>query len=139
MNQLRRGIMKFKAFWLHTNGEVIHVSSTHIAEVIKSPELFGYTRERIVAEYSTYREPMGHEGKVRHKIMADLIINSGWIRLRYNPRHDLWIVELKTYRTSEKTVLADFFSKPENVGTFQHSTVKITELCLSSCNELELI
>jgi hypothetical protein len=36
--------MKFNAYWLHQDGEVIPVETLHIAEIIKTPERFKYSR-----------------------------------------------------------------------------------------------
>lgn len=83
--------MNFKAYWINIGSEIVPVQSTHIAEVIKAPFRFGYTRERIDAEYAKFQEPIGHEGKARQLIMADLIRNHGWIRLRYTPKYDSWV------------------------------------------------
>ena len=60
-----RAPMTCKAYWLHITGDIIPVPVTHIAVVISHPEQFGYTRERIEAEYSACKEPIGHEGKAR--------------------------------------------------------------------------
>ncbi len=129
-------MMSFKAYWLHTNGEIVPVQTTHIAEVIKSPEHFGYTRERINAEYLTHKEPIGHEGKARQSIMANLIQNHGWIRARYTPRYDSWVVEVSILSDEVKLLLVRFFSNPDMKGTFYNATVRITELCSVEGNVL---
>jgi hypothetical protein len=120
--------MNSKAYWINTSGTIIPVLTTHIAEVIKTPAIFGYTMERIEAEYAICKEPVGHEGKARQAIMLDLISNGGWIRARYNPRYDSWVVELKVLSKDVNLLLAGFFSKPEIIGACQQSSVKITEL-----------
>ena len=119
--------MNCKAYWIHVNGEVIPAPTIHIAVVISNPEQFGYTRERIEAEYSVCNEPVGHEGKARQAIMGDLIRNHGWIRVRYTPRYDSWVVELNTLTVSVRLLLARFFSNPEIIGAAHNATVRITE------------
>lgn len=101
----------------------------HTAVVISNPEHFGYTRKRIEAEYSRCNEPIGHEGKTRQVIMADLIRNHGWIRVRYTPRYDSWVVELNTLYDSVRLLLARFFSNREIIGAAHNASVRITELC----------
>lgn len=121
--------MNCNAYWLHTSGEIIPVPTTHIAVVISHPEQFGYTRERIESEYTVCKEPVGHEGKARQAIMVDLIRNQGWIRVRYRPRYDSWVVEVDTLTDSVRQTLARFFNLPENIGATRHATVDIAELC----------
>jgi len=119
--------MNYKAYWIHVNGEIIPVPTIHIAVVISNPGHFGYTRERIEAEYSLCNEPVGHEGKARQAIMGDLIRNHGWIRVRYTPRYDSWVVELNTLTDSARLILERFFSNREIIDTFHNATVRITE------------
>jgi hypothetical protein len=120
--------MRQKAYWVHTNGEIIPVATIHITEVIKDPGRFGSTSEQIVAQYAECREPIGHEGRARQSIMSDLIHNNGWIRVRYTPRSDLWIVELAALNDDIRRVLAAFFKQPDVVGEYKYATVKIVEL-----------
>lgn len=129
--------MNIKAYWLHTDGAIIPVSVTHIAVVISHPEQFGYTLERIAAEYSACNEPIGYEGKARQKIMFNLIRNHGWIRVRYSPRYDSWIVEINTLSVSVRQMLVRFFSLLEIVGTANRATVKISELWLAEGQVLQ--
>jgi hypothetical protein len=121
--------MKCFAYWLNGDGETLPVTTTHIAEVVRLPSKFGYSLAQIEAEYLSYKEPIGFEGKARHMIMANLIINNGWIRIRYKPRNDLWVVELKALNRKVKLLLIDFFGKSEIVGNYNLSSVQITELC----------
>lgn len=120
--------MHYKAYWIHAGGEIIPVLTTHIAEVIKTPELFGYTRERIETIYASLKEPIGHEGKARQIIMMDIIQNHGWIRLRYTPRSDSWVVETKCLTGEIRQLLHLFFRSPDVVSKHPHSILRITEL-----------
>lgn len=120
--------MNYKAYWIHRTGEIFPVQTTHIAEVINAPQHFNYSRERIDAEYSFFQEPIGHEGKARQLIMANLIQNHGWIRIRYTPRNDSWVVEVNTLSEVVKKLLVRFFSDPEIVRNSPHSTIRVTEL-----------
>lgn len=120
--------MNYKAYWLNSNGIVIPVQSTHIAEVIKTPETFSYTREQIEAVYIKYHEPMGHEGKAREKIMQDLIKNHEWIRVRFKPTEDLWVIELHTLTDETMDQIKNLFNKSGVVGKSTHTEVRVTEL-----------
>ncbi|MEI8355180.1 MAG: hypothetical protein WCG31_03645 [Deltaproteobacteria bacterium] len=117
--------MKFNAYWIHIKGYVVPVPMTHIEAVILTPELFGYTRELIQEIYARHGEPMPIEGKARLEIMLNLI-KVGWIRLRYNKRQDLWVVELHTITREIEELIKQFFCKPVFIG--QNSDIKITEL-----------
>jgi len=125
--------MNCNAYWIHISGEIIPVNTTHIAEVVKMPEHFGYTRERIEVEYAATREPVGFEGKARQVIMTDLIVNHGWVRVRYTPRSDSWVVEMKKLTGEISQLLKHLFSCPEIVNEHPHSTIKITELDNAGC------
>ena len=82
-------------YWFHENGEILPVETSHFTEVVKNPERFGYTRVQIEECYLRYNEPMWIEGKARAEIMNDLIRNHGWIRGKYKPSEDLWVIELR--------------------------------------------
>ena len=87
-----------------------------------------YTRECIKDEYASFNEPLGHEGKARQAIMMDIIRNNGWIRVRYTPRTDTWVVELKTLTREIGKLLNQFFNKVEIVCNHPSSSIRITEL-----------
>jgi hypothetical protein len=120
--------MKYKAYWLHEKGDVVPVETIHIAEVIKDPERFGYSRERIEAQYAKYHEPIGHEGRAREKIMIELIRDNGWVRARYQPHKDTWTIELHSLNDALRELIPAFFRRPEVQSKHQHSDIKITEL-----------
>jgi len=131
--------MKYKAYWLHENGEVVPVTTIHIAEVIKTPDRFGYSRERVETSYTRFNEPMGHEGKARQEIMSDIIRNHGWIRIRFRPAKDLWIIELHTLSDDLKEQLLVFLKQPEVMGKHPNADINITELFCPSGEKHHLI
>ena len=116
------------AYWLHTTGAVIEVPTIHIAEVIKNPARFGCTPEQIIASYRRHNEPVGHEGKARQEIMADLIRFNGWIRLRYTPATDFWVVELNSLTDELRLLLRSFFSDQAITGRHPQADICIIEL-----------
>lgn len=120
--------MKYRAYWLNTAGDVVPVETIHIMEVIRSPSRFGYTREMIEAVYTRYNEPMGHEGKAREKIMQNLIKYHGWIRLRFKPAEDLWVIELHTLTDETMEQIRSLFKQPGVIGKSTFADVRITEL-----------
>lgn len=120
--------MLFQAYWLHNSGDLVPVETIHIAEVIKNPLRFGYPREQIEVIYSELNEPLGHEGKAREQIMIDLIKNHGWIRVRFKPGKDLWVVELSRLTDGIKLLLNRFFCDLNVSGTRPNADIRITEL-----------
>lgn len=120
--------MKYQAYWLNINGTVIPVETIHITTVIKTPERFGYSLERIHKIYKKNGEPMGHEGRARVEIMSDLIKRKGWIRFRFKPKEDSWTVELNTLTTDVMERIKEFFKHSEVVGKSKNADIRITEL-----------
>ena len=100
--------MKFNAYWLNKNS-IIPVPNIHIDVVIQNPEKFGYTEDKLREIFKEFNEPYGHEGKAREQIMLNLIQNKGWIRVRYNPRQDKWMVELNKLTSRIKDEVWQFF------------------------------
>jgi len=91
--------MRREAYWITPEGGVISVKTTHIGEIIRTPELFGLTIEEIRSIYEIYGEPIGLEGKAREEIMRKLILQ-GWIRIRWKPKEYSFTVQMIQ---SEKT------------------------------------
>jgi hypothetical protein len=73
--------MDERAFWISPEGAILPVPLSHIASVIRAPEVFGLTREYLEDAYRKHKEPLGLEGKARGEIIAGLICK-GWIRIR---------------------------------------------------------
>ena len=77
--------MKYPAYWIDPQGTVLPVSNHHIDLVIRNPEIFGMTLQKIKNIYRRHKEPLYHEGFARNEIMLKLIRN-GWVRVRYDSR-----------------------------------------------------
>lgn len=97
------------AYWIAPDGCVVDVAIRHIITVCNAPERFGMTHEQINEAFVRHGEPLGHEGRARQEIMAELIINHGWIRVRYLPRHDRWTIELNRFDNQARAVVRHFF------------------------------
>lgn len=74
------------AYFISPDGEVIEVRTSHIAEVIGNPGLFGVTSHEIREAYDRHGEKIGSEGSARQEILLRLI-ERGWIRIRRYPRY----------------------------------------------------
>lgn len=120
--------MKYQAYWMNVSGEIIPVDIKHIIKIIEMPERFSYTRERIEYVFARYNEPIGHEGKAREAIMSDLIKNYGWIRFRFTPKKDSWIIELNVLTDEIMEQIKALFKQPDVVGKSSHANVRIIEL-----------
>ncbi len=71
---------------------------------------------------------MGHEGYARLQIMEDLIKNHGWIRIRYRPKEDAWIVELHSLTNDKREEIVRFLKQPDFTVKLPCSDIRITEL-----------
>jgi hypothetical protein len=73
------------AWWISPKGEILPIlgKDTHINNVIKNPQVFGYTIESIQKIYDKYHENIGTEKQAREEIMKH-IMDNGWIRIRDN-------------------------------------------------------
>ena len=117
-----------QAYWISPSGQIMSNFYIHIEAVIKNPQLFGLTLDKIKEAYNKYNEPLGFEGKARVEIMETLIRN-GWIRIRYYPRNDSYSVELNKLSSENSKYLhtwANGLLKAGN-GKRKYSEVKITE------------
>lgn len=108
--------MRYTAYWVSGQGDILPVPTLHIHLVVKYPERFGYTGSAIREIFKFHNEPLGHEGNARQEIMLDLIVNRGWVRARYTPRHDRWTVELNRLDQGIQGILRDFFTVIAGVG-----------------------
>jgi hypothetical protein len=80
------------AFWISPDGLIFKVGTSHIAEIIRKPDIFGLNIKHIRQIYKEHGEPLGHEGKARNIIVRE-VISRGWIRLRRYP-NKYWKVNL---------------------------------------------
>lgn len=89
-----RTITRTAAFFISPAGQVHEVrDESHVAMVIRSPKMFGLTREEIERSYAEHGEPLGVEGEARTRILLDLI-RSGWIRTRRYPNRS-WSINVR--------------------------------------------
>jgi len=98
------------AYWISPEGMLIPVKTTHISEIIDNPECYGLTKEYIENVYKKYGERLRIEAKAREEIMRELV-NKGWIRIRYYPKHDSYNIELKQFSKTEKKYLFEWVVK----------------------------
>ena len=90
---------KGAAYFVSPDGNVMLVSTSHVAAVIENPSLFGLTKAGIEAIYAEHGEGIGIEGTAREAILIPLIAR-GWIRIREYPDR-YWSVNF--HRASPKT------------------------------------
>jgi len=82
-----------QAYWIFPDGKVFSDFFRHIQAVCAAPGDFGLTKEEVNAVYAKYGEPVGCEKHARIEIMEGLI-RRGWIRIRYRPQNDYYVIEL---------------------------------------------
>ena len=80
------------AFWAYGN-QIRGVRDTHIADVLKSPAKFGFTRAQLENAYAAHGEELGYEGRARDGIIKSLL-EDRWIRARWYDRggRGLWSI-----------------------------------------------
>ena len=81
-------------FFISPKGEIIPVETSHIRTVIKTPGLFGLSRDYIESRHTEHGEKTGTEGKGREEILRRVMRN-GWIRLRRHT-NKYWSVQTGT-------------------------------------------
>ena len=74
---------KFSAFWISPDGVVHVVPKTHLRQIASNPEMFGLTREKVLAVFRKHHESLirNSDGKARAEIVGSLL-KAGWIRIR---------------------------------------------------------
>ena len=102
------------AMWISPQGEVTASQTSHIDAIIKYPEKFGFTFERIKDVYSRFGEPMGHEGKAREEIIK-LVVRKKFVRIRKYP-NKFWSVNVFHLSLLNKNHLVDWAKKMTTTG-----------------------
>lgn len=115
---------KADAYWVSPDRYVIPVAMRHITVVLDAPEKFGLTEPALRKIYKKNKEPWGHEGYAREEIMTDLI-EKGWSRLRYNPKQDSWIAQVKDLETVADAMMGWAQAVKKH---FKHSDVTVMDL-----------
>lgn len=113
--------LKYAAYWIRPSGEIIPVEAKHIDVIIKSPEKYGLTKNKITVLYKEKGESIGHEGKARDRIMRDLLAR-GWIRLRWREKEYAWTCQLIGL-TPDKKLSIHNWAKAVTCGTIDESTL----------------
>lgn len=104
-----------RGYWISPQGEVIELpqGGTHIVDIVKNPEKYGQTEERLRKVYDKFGEPerYGKEGKSRDEIMLRLM-RRGWIRVRKARAGGafLWTVETIKFTNREKDAIFKFLN-----------------------------
>jgi hypothetical protein len=104
--KIKGRMKKSDAYWVSPDMIAIPVPMKHIDVVTDEPEKFGKTTPELKKVYKKYKEPYGHEGKAREDIMASLIKDDNWIRLRYIPRGDLWVAQISDIPSTKDALTA---------------------------------
>lgn len=110
ISALVNSIPQMNAYWISCDKEepwLIGVDNRHINKICEHPEWFGLTDDYVKEVFKKYNEPLGHEGKARDEIMADLI-SKGWIRIRYNPKQYSWTFQVKDVEEPIKNNILQF-------------------------------
>ena len=120
--------MRYIAYWISPSGKIIPTEITHIASIIRNPELFGLDRTYIEKLYKKYKEHIGQEGKARNEIMTDLM-KKNWIRVRYVDTGG-WYFEVIRLNERQRDSILDFISKGMKDGFIN----KYTQISVGQVN-----
>ena len=85
--------MKFDAFFISPQGDIIPVPVRHIVAIANKPETFGLTGHKIKEVYAKYKEAVGWEGYARNEIILELLKNN-WVRIRFFIRSGTWRIQI---------------------------------------------
>jgi hypothetical protein len=102
------------AYWISPSGKIIDVATNHIDVVIKNPQAFGLTDEKIKETYEKYGEEMGREGQAREELILWLV-KKGWIRVR-RYRNDGYSINVGRMSKKVKDSLFSWATKLLNTG-----------------------
>ena len=85
--------MRYDAFFISPEGEIIPVVDRHIVRIVRAPKDFNLTVEEIKAVYRKHNEDVGWEGFARDEIIWGLL-KKDWVRLRFMNRSGTWTVQI---------------------------------------------
>jgi hypothetical protein len=96
------------AYWISPEGKIMSLGhGYHIDSILKDPEKFGFTEEKLEEIYAKHGETLGTEGKAREEVMIDAM-NRGWIRIRRYNRPDFYSIQTGRFGKSFQRRLADW-------------------------------
>jgi hypothetical protein len=103
--------MRYNAYFISPDGEVIPVPNRHIDLIDANPELFGLTEKYLDKIYEKHGEGRGSECCARREFLKK-IKNMGWIRVRivFDVASGKYVVnfDLNRYTESSKDRIARF-------------------------------
>ncbi|MDY6787591.1 MAG: hypothetical protein SVK54_05645 [candidate division WOR-3 bacterium] len=102
--------MKYEAYWIKPDGDIIPVKTRHIDLIIQRPGEFDLSEEYIKEQFRHFNEPLGREGKARREIMKKLI-EDGFIRVRFKPKEWIWYMECNVIDTNTEIQVKKWIEK----------------------------
>lgn len=114
------------AHWISPRGKLLDVGTTHIDMIIKHPNKFGWTSDRIKKIYKKHKEKLGSENQAREEIIVD-VIKQGWIRTRKYSRQGYWSVTINSLSSKTKEILWQWAKQilKKKIERDKYSTVQI--------------
>jgi len=97
-----------RAFWIGPDGKILPVYETHIKTVWDCPPAFGYTQEDLEAVYDRYGDRYRSEGEARNFILRHVIMDRGWIRIRFHQGGNYYHIEIGKLQDKHKSLLWDW-------------------------------
>jgi len=120
--------MRYVAYWINPNGEILPVETHHITNFFHNPQVFGLTRDDVLSSYQKHGERPGIEGKAREELILE-VMKRGWIRLRYVPKEQSWTAQLYGFTEQQKGYLFNWCRRikdgkyGDNIGKLSGFTI----------------
>ena len=131
--------MRYNAYFISPDGEIVPVPQRHIDLIESNPELFGLTGKYLDKIYKKHGEARGSECCARREFLKK-IKNRGWIRVRivFDMSSGKYMVnfDLDKYTESAKERIARFL-KQMKLGKIQSAEYWIRNPGIKVWNECE--
>ena len=131
--------MRYNAYFISPDGEVIPGPERHIDLIDSNPEFFGLTEKYLDKIYKKHGEARGSECCARREFLKK-IKNAGWIRVRivFDVSSGKYVVnfDLNKYTDSAKTRITSFLRQMK-LGKIQSAEFWIRKPDVKIWNECE--
>jgi hypothetical protein len=95
--------MNGRAFFAYEE-TIVEFSGSHIAFVLRSPDIFSMDRPLMLEQYRISGEPIPFEGKARDVILAQ-VLSKGWVRIRETiGKSGRWTIQFDDWSKRRTTI-----------------------------------
>lgn len=113
-------------YWVKCNN-IYEVDTSHVRFVLDNPELFGFTKEKLIKIYRRHGEKIGFEGKARKEIIIECA-RKGWVRVRFYRTPDIyWTIQFNNRRKREECVKRFIYYAMDYLGMDLNDSVSLLD------------